>query len=149
MNNLQYKIAQDSHIDHIAPAIEKLHPNEKIRKHSYTTYYGLRIYEIREDMLKELEMICNIVWHQKYSIEYTFQFIKFEPCVVGQLASDLLKYYNSFKMKYDYTTYLIKDENRDIDVFVSEYPAELMIMLYQLPIEIKTPLYTEWEIANL
>lgn len=149
MNNLQYKITQNSYINHIAPAIEKLHPNEKIRKYSYTTYNGLRICEIREDIIRELEIIYNIVWHQKYSIEYTFRFIKFEPCVVGQLASELLKYYNSFKMKYYYTTYLIKDENRDIDIFVSQCPAELMVMLYQLPIEIKTLFYTEWEIANL
>ncbi len=143
MNNLKYKSSDNPRIEQVAEIIERLHPNEQIREYHYN------FYAIREDILRELEILNEIAFEQKHDIDYTFQFTTFEFCVVGELAVDMLKHYDSFTIKYPYQHYLIKDSNRDIDIFSTAFADDLIIMMYQLPKTVKTPLYTEWEIANL
>jgi hypothetical protein len=148
MSNLKYKSSDNSRMEKVAQIIEQLHPNEKIKQYRYN-FDGISVCGIREDILRELEILNEIAFEQKHDIDYTFQFTTFEFCVVGQLAVDMLKHYDSFTIKYQYQHYFIKDNNRDIDIFSTAFADDLIIMLYQLPREIKTLLYTEWEIANL
>ncbi len=148
MNNLKYKSSDNPRIEQVAEIIERLHPNEKIKQYRYN-FDGISRCAIREDILRELEILNEIAFEQKHDIDYTFQFTTFEYCVVGHLAVHMLKYYDSFTIKYSYQHYLIKDDNRDIDIFSTAFADDLIIMLYQLPKTVKTSLYIEWEIANL